>query len=591
MTVVRKQIAGVLLFAVCFCMHASTIVPFLNLGEVLKNSDIVVYGEVADDLMYQQENFTQQIFGLKTLVNIKGDHHVGDIISIKNYHHFTGDLEAKVWGDLYLEKGKRYLLFLKESNQAGLYTALCMSYYSFEEVEQNGMNYLMPAPESSELHLAKRPDGKVAEPLRAYLKTDLIKYLASITDNPDKWSKDQYRPKSIGIDELTNRAEPPSHCTFVFGSPWSRWTGFPSQQLPVRYRAGGDALCSSGVAYTEAAVTELNSKYLGIKLNNSGAFSDYTPNCVGGSASSGNFTTYVNSNLGGGRNVCVMYNDPCNEIPNLSDCEGILAIGGHYAGGSHSFQGKTWLNASYGFVIINEIGNCYCSDNDYQIVLIHELTHTLGIGHIDSGDGVANMNPTCCNDITQLDIDCLDYTYPSSLPVTLELFTGKLESGKIQLRWKTSAELNNKEYIIEQSADGSTFEKIMTVAAIGTSTAGNTYEEIIEALPGISYIRLGQMDFDGTSSYIGNILSFNNKESNACDVKVYYTSGRIYFILNKNTDYTEQKIDVFNAVGNPVYTDYLPSGDSFSIDASHLPAGIYLVKFANEQVLKFIKEN
>ena len=589
MTVIRLLPFWIMFQLLYFNAYATIIVPFRDLGEVLQAADLVVYGEVEDDFMYHQEENSQQLFIVNPLLILKGDYHLNEKITIKNYHRKYQELEAKVWGDLNPESGKKYLLFLKHSNQPGMYTTLCMSYYCFEETVKDEKSYLVPVAESTELHLHERPDGQTPEPLRAYLKSDLLKFLYNLKDNPGKWKEGAKVLVTLPPDDIIPRVDPPSHCTFIFAPNLSRWQDFPGTPLPVSYRAGGDAQCSNAVTYTQDAVTVLNSNYLGIKLDNNGPFSGYTPNCTGGSASGGNFTSYCNSNLGGARNVCVIYNDPCSEIPDLSGCAGILAIGGHYAGGSHSFQGKTWLNAMYGYVIINEIGSCYCSAGVYQIMLEHELTHTLGIGHIAPSYGDANMNPSCCKNISTLDVDCLDYTYPASMPVTLVSFSGKLDNNEIFLLWETAEELNNQEYIIEQSTDGIMFDRVRTVVAAGTSSHANRYELAIPALPGQNYIRLSQVDFDGTLSYIGNILSFNNKTFSDNTMKAWYSAGQLVIYPVSNVHNDEYKIEIYNAVGIPVRSVNVLSEKILNIDVSDLPVGIYLANINGLRAVKFIR--
>lgn len=389
------------------------------------------------------------------------------------------------------------------------------------------------------------------------------------------------------------RAEPPAHCTFIFqDEPWSRWTGFPNSPLPVRYSSGGDASCSSAISFVTAAVSDLNSEYLGINLSNAGAFTGYTPDCVGESAGGGNFTTYVGSNLGGSRNDCIIFNDPCDEIPDLLGCAGVLAIGGHYGfSPGHTFQGKTWYTAGYGYLIVNNnTGSCYCSAAVYQIMLEHELTHTLGIGHIDDSYGVANMNPSCCNDIAQLDKDCLEYTYPFALPVDLQSFSGKLRENNIDLIWKTSLELNNKEFQIEQSSDGERFVTVQTVEALnGNSQNSKIYTSSISALPGINYIRLAQIDLDDTKYYVGNILAFNNFNKLPYNISAYYAAQNIYLTIPNELKLNDLNIQMYDVLGRIVQNYNKTNSDI--LDVSSISEGLYILVINGRALLKFAKTN
>ena len=156
----------------------------------------------------------------------------------------------------------------------------------------------------------------------------------------------------------------------------------------------------------------MNSLYTGINLSDGGTHS-FNPSCAGQGATDNEFTTWVNSNLGA-RSLVIQFDDPCSEIADLSGCSGTLAIGGLYwSSATHLWCGFTWRNALFGYVIINNgTGACQCDGStDYDVMVTHEMTHSLNVGHISSGSGAANMNPSCCNAIQTLDIECLDYMY------------------------------------------------------------------------------------------------------------------------------------------------------------------------------------
>jgi hypothetical protein len=62
--------------------------------------------------------------------------------------------------------------------------------------------------------------------------------------------------------------------------------------------------------------------------------------------------------------------------------------------------------------------------------------------------------------------------------------------------------MNNDFYTIEKTKDGINFETVTTVDGAGNSTSVIDYfENDIQPFTGISYYRLKQTDFNGTSSY------------------------------------------------------------------------------------------
>jgi hypothetical protein len=110
----------------------------------------------------------------------------------------------------------------------------------------------------------------------------------------------------------------------------------------------------------------------------------------------------------------------------------------------------------------------------------------------DSRGGTVGSNVTFCaaNSSTQ------------PLPVTLTSFTATLRPEAVLLRWATASELNNKEFVLERSADGRQYQALQTLAGRGTALTASTYAATdAEPLPGRSYYRLRQVDFNGASSY------------------------------------------------------------------------------------------
>ena len=94
-----------------------------------------------------------------------------------------------------------------------------------------------------------------------------------------------------------------------------------------------------------------------------------------------------------------------------------------------------------------------------------------------------------------------DITIDVSLPVTLLYFEAQKENQYVSLSWATASELNNERFTVERSADGISFETIGTIAGQGTSNVIYYYALTDESpLPGISYYRLTQYDYDGTAT-------------------------------------------------------------------------------------------
>lgn len=88
-----------------------------------------------------------------------------------------------------------------------------------------------------------------------------------------------------------------------------------------------------------------------------------------------------------------------------------------------------------------------------------------------------------------------------TLPVSLTSFIAKANLQNIDLTWNTASEKDNSHFEVLRSGDGKTFSKIGEVKVSGTSSYAKSYNFTDkDALPGVSYYQLRQVDADGKSS-------------------------------------------------------------------------------------------
>jgi hypothetical protein len=85
------------------------------------------------------------------------------------------------------------------------------------------------------------------------------------------------------------------------------------------------------------------------------------------------------------------------------------------------------------------------------------------------------------------------------LPVELVHFSAIASDSHIQLEWATASELNNAGFEIEAGVDGRDFRRLGFVEGSGTTNEAKSYSYEFDALtPGLNYVRLRQVDFDGS---------------------------------------------------------------------------------------------
>jgi hypothetical protein len=228
-------------------------------------------------------------------------------------------------------------------------------------------------------------------------------------------------------------------------------------------------------------------------------------------------------------------------------------------------------------------------------MMTHELTHSLNIGHIGTGSGAANMNPSCCNSISTLDEACLDFIYAAPLPVELADYNAKLVASSVILDWSTYSEVNNDYFTIERKVENGTYEVIGEIQGKGNSRNESLYEYIdYDPQAGNNYYRLSQIDFDGTKTVLGTKSVKVIKDFDV-EVRPNPISNETLNLVVSSDSNNPAKIEIFRVSGDLIIsqnrnleegTNYL----NFTIP-SHLN-GLFMarISFGNEvKVVKFIK--
>ena len=97
------------------------------------------------------------------------------------------------------------------------------------------------------------------------------------------------------------------------------------------------------------------------------------------------------------------------------------------------------------------------------------------------------------------------------LPIELLSYDVKLKNNNVRIDWTTAVEINNDYFVVERSQDAYNFEELEVVDGAG-NTEDIRYYAVIDRFPfeGISYYRLKQVDFDGTTTYF-DIKMVDNK--------------------------------------------------------------------------------
>ena len=176
------------------------------------------------------------------------------------------------------------------------------------------------------------------------------------------------------------------------------------------------------------------------------------------------------------------------------------------------------------------------------------------------------------------------------LPVVLVVFTASLNSRQgVALHWVTASEKNSHSFVIERSADGSTFSALRTVAAAGTTQTRTTYDQTDEQpLFGNSYYRLRQVDNDGTTAF-SPVQFIRLGSANAEGLAVYPGHEAQQWVVSSALPAavlasSPASVRVFDALGRSQSVAPVADGSQsgrWTLDMRALPTGMYIVRLVS----------
>lgn len=182
------------------------------------------------------------------------------------------------------------------------------------------------------------------------------------------------------------------------------------------------------------------------------------------------------------------------------------------------------------------------------------------------------------------------------LPVKLTSFNAVQKDCRIDFSWTSETELNLSHYELEQSFDAKYFSAVSNISL----TSNKTYKTTTASPGQPAYYRVKGIDKDGKYTYsvilsVANLCNSNNRPG------FLISPNPVKDVLNLGwygiPGLTVMKINIYNNLGSQVknITKSVTQGNTFGIDVSSLPAGIYYIKSAdtrNNTVIdaKFLKQ-
>jgi hypothetical protein len=219
-----------------------------------------------------------------------------------------------------------------------------------------------------------------------------------------------------------------------------------------------------------------------------------------------------------------------------------------------------------------------------------------------NGDGtIAEIIDQNWNDSTSVWVNdtraTLSYTTGCALPVTLLDFTAALNGKVAQLQWTTVTEINTKNFIVQRSADGRSFENIGSVNAVGNSTQKTSYQftdaEVLSKGVNKIYYRLQMMDKDGAFTY--SKVAIINITPNGKMFVIYPNPVKDQLFATSSASLNNAEIRITDQSGKVVYSQQIhgvQAGVQNKVNVANLGKGVYYIQIttgSDVQTTKFFK--
>lgn len=176
--------------------------------------------------------------------------------------------------------------------------------------------------------------------------------------------------------------------------------------------------------------------------------------------------------------------------------------------------------------------------------------------------------------------DTLATINSETLSVSWGNFTVEKVGKTALLKWNTLQEINADKFIVERSADNSSFAPIATIAAKGNTTALTNYNVSDGApIPGINFYRIKEVDKDGKYSYSEvRTIDFTGAPG-TITISPNPAHDKVTITIAGNTKTLQ--VYLLNAAGQQIKT-FTMNTQGMQINLPHLAPGVYYIRIAGE---------
>lgn len=178
------------------------------------------------------------------------------------------------------------------------------------------------------------------------------------------------------------------------------------------------------------------------------------------------------------------------------------------------------------------------------------------------------------------------------LPIELTSFEVWEQNGNALISWETASETNNEWFDLERSADGISFHTIHKLRGAGNSSVRLSYQVVDrQPLPGMSFYRLRQTDFDGTFTY-SPVRKFA-LHSLLTSVSIFPNPAAQQLIVSGLLNAADTEISLYDMAGSRLPVPVRKMGGDLTLDLRQVNKGLLLLHVAAPEglgVFKVMKE-
>ncbi len=173
-----------------------------------------------------------------------------------------------------------------------------------------------------------------------------------------------------------------------------------------------------------------------------------------------------------------------------------------------------------------------------------------------------------------------------TLPIKLVNFGYKeVTNGTIEFHWETGSEENMQAFEIQTSTDGITY---ITAATVAANNRASKYTYTLNTFAGGNiFLRLKMVENTG-KAINSNILQYNSNKDDRSVLRPTISNSTVV-LYSKNNTQAQTVATLYNTQGQSLKKINILSGATM-IDISDLNQGMYILKLASGEALRFVKQ-